>query len=127
MLIAAMSRRTGVSKRLLRYYEEQGLLRPGRRSSGYREYGEEDVHRVRFIKVLLAAGLGTRTVAGLMPLLPGPCRAAEGPAGPGALTRLRRERRRISDAVTDLLAAREALDAVIAAAVPPPCAAGPVA
>ncbi|MFC5143289.1 MerR family transcriptional regulator [Streptomyces aureoversilis] len=124
MLISAMSRRTGVSKRLLRYYEEQGLLRPRRRSSGYREYGEEDVHRVRFIRVLLAAGLSTRTVAGLIPLLPGPGRTAAVPAGPGVLDRLRRERRRIGDAVADLLAARDVLDSLIAAAVPS-CAAAP--
>jgi hypothetical protein len=43
--IGELSRRTRVSERLLRYYEEQGLLRPGRRPSGYREYGDADVAR----------------------------------------------------------------------------------
>ena len=45
MRIGELSRRAGVSQRALRYYEEQGLLRPARRSSGYREYGPEDVRR----------------------------------------------------------------------------------
>ncbi|SEO54550.1 MerR family DNA-binding transcriptional regulator [Amycolatopsis saalfeldensis] len=40
MLIGELSRRTGVSPRLLRYYGEQGLLPSERTSNGYRVYGE---------------------------------------------------------------------------------------
>lgn len=65
--IGELSRRTGVSGRLLRYYEEQGLLYPQRRSSGYREYREGDVAAVRQIRALLAAGLGTPLIAGVLP------------------------------------------------------------
>ncbi|MFI9533039.1 MerR family DNA-binding transcriptional regulator [Nocardia fusca] len=36
-----------MSVRGLRYYEEQGLLRPQRRASGYREFTESDVESVR--------------------------------------------------------------------------------
>ena len=52
----------GAAPRLLRYYEEQGLLRPHRASSGYREYAEEDVDVVRHVRTLLAAGLSTTTI-----------------------------------------------------------------
>jgi DNA-binding transcriptional MerR regulator len=38
MLIGELSRRTGVGAHLLRYYEAQGLLEPGRGANGYREY-----------------------------------------------------------------------------------------
>jgi DNA-binding transcriptional MerR regulator len=46
MRIGELSRRTGVNERLLRYYEEQGLLRPDRLPSGYRVYAESDVQTV---------------------------------------------------------------------------------
>ncbi|MFH8616692.1 MerR family transcriptional regulator [Streptomyces sp. NPDC017979] len=113
MHIGDLSRRTGVSQRLLRYYEEQGLLAPRRGSSGYREYDEQDVHTVRAIRMLLAAGLGTRTIAELLP-----CTVDDGehlvPACSGLLPDLHRERERIDRAVADLLTARTALDALIA-------------
>ncbi|TDD15156.1 MerR family transcriptional regulator [Kribbella turkmenica] len=48
--------RTGVSERLLRYYEDRGLLRPERLPSGYREYAESDVDLVGRIRTLPAAG-----------------------------------------------------------------------
>jgi MerR family transcriptional regulator, copper efflux regulator len=36
---------------MIRYYEETGLLPPaGRRESGYRSYGENDLHRLRFVR-----------------------------------------------------------------------------
>lgn len=112
--IGVLSRRTGVSQRLLRYYEEQGLLQPLRRPSGYREYDEDDVRAVQSIRTLLAAGLSTRTIAELLP-----CTVNDGqgpvPACAGLLPDLQRERERIDSAVADLLAARTALDAVIAA------------
>ncbi|MEV0648515.1 MerR family transcriptional regulator [Phytomonospora sp. NPDC050363] len=110
------SRRTGVSQRLLRYYEEQGLLRPSRRPSGYREFTEDDVATVKGIRLLLGAGLGTATIAELMP-----CMAHDGetlvPACSGMLPDLNRERERINEAVAGLLAARDTLDTVIAATV----------
>ncbi len=44
---------TGVSKRNIRFYEQEGLLIPERNeSNGYREYGEEDVRRVKIIRML---------------------------------------------------------------------------
>ncbi|MFD7663907.1 MerR family transcriptional regulator [Streptomyces sp. NPDC059788] len=114
MRMGEFSRRTGVSQRLLRYYEEQGLLKPSRRPSGYREFTEADMATVRGIRMLLGAGLGTATIAELMP-----CMADDGqtlaPACSGMLPDLNRERERIDEAVAGLLAARQKLDAIIAA------------
>ncbi|MFD8937620.1 MerR family transcriptional regulator [Streptomyces sp. NPDC059578] len=113
MRIGAFSRRTGVSQRLLRYYEEQGLLAPRRLPSGYREYEEADVRTVRGIRTMLAAGLSTRTIAELMP-----CHVDDGvglvPACWGVLPELLKERERLDTAITDLLSARDALDGIIA-------------
>ncbi|MFD3679661.1 MerR family transcriptional regulator [Streptomyces sp. NPDC058613] len=117
MLIGAMSRHTGVSERLLRYYEEQGLLKPRRRSSGFREYSEEDVLTVRYIRSLLAAGLSTHAIAELMPCMIGNGQIPA-PVCTDMLVGLHRERQRISDTAAGLLAARDVLDTVIVAARP---------
>ncbi|MEV4871825.1 MerR family transcriptional regulator [Streptomyces syringium] len=118
MRIGELSRRTGVSERLLRYYEEQGLLRPHRRPSGYREYRDEDIGTVRGIRTLLAAGLSTTTIGELLPCMVDDGRGLT-PACPEMLPDLYRERQRISDAVADLLAARGVLDSIITATLPP--------
>jgi hypothetical protein len=46
MRIGELAERTGVPARLLRYYEEQGLLTPARAANGYRDYGEPLADRV---------------------------------------------------------------------------------
>ncbi|MFC7546245.1 MerR family transcriptional regulator [Plantactinospora sp. GCM10030261] len=115
MRIGELSRRTGVPQRLLRYYEEQRLLHPIRRPSGYREYRESDVAVVRRIRGLLAAGLNTATIASVLP-----CLRDDGdrlvPTCPDLLAELCAERDRIDRAIDDLAASRSALDRVIAAA-----------
>lgn len=113
--IGELSRRTGVHERLLRYYEEQGLLHPERRPSGYREYSEADVDSVRRIRSLLAAGLNTATIATVLP-----CLLNDGerlvPTCSALLADLTKERERITKAIVDLQTSRAALDEVIAAA-----------
>ncbi|MFT3691235.1 MerR family transcriptional regulator [Paenirhodobacter sp.] len=69
MRIGELSRRTGVSIRSLRYYEEQHLLRPERLTSGYRVYGDADVVRVQRIQALLAAGLSTQKIERILPCM----------------------------------------------------------
>ncbi|MEU4810779.1 MerR family transcriptional regulator [Nocardia fluminea] len=79
MLIGELARRTGVATRLLRYYEEQGLLRPHRDANGYRSYPESAPAAVARIRDLLAAGLNTEEIAQLMPCAEddGPVQACE--------------------------------------------------
>ncbi|MFK8844577.1 MerR family transcriptional regulator [Streptomyces sp. Ac-502] len=59
MRIGELARATGTTTRALRYYEEQGLLRPDRSANGYRSYGDEAVRSVANIRRLLACGLTT--------------------------------------------------------------------
>ncbi|MEU7611542.1 MerR family transcriptional regulator [Micromonospora sp. NPDC049204] len=117
MRIGELQRRTGVSHRLLRYYEEQNLLRPERRPSGYREYRESDVATVAHIRTLLAAGLSTATIADLLP-----CMGTDGNRliidCPELLVDLNRERERLTAAIDDLRAVRDVLDGVISSAPP---------
>ncbi|MFI7440765.1 MerR family transcriptional regulator [Nonomuraea indica] len=67
MLIGELSRRTGVSARLLRYYEAQGLLESRRDANGYRTYDEEAVVTVRKVRALLNAGLTTEVIRVVLP------------------------------------------------------------
>ncbi|WP_405159463.1 MerR family transcriptional regulator [Nocardia sp. NBC_01499] len=67
MLIGELADRTGISERLLRYYERVGLLTPERRSNGYREYDTDAEQRVTQIRALLAVGLPTRVIGQLLP------------------------------------------------------------
>lgn len=112
MRIGEMVRRTDVSERLLRYYEEQGLLRPVRLASGYRVYDEADVDVVSKIRSLLAAGLSTATIAQILP-----CVRADGadlvPLCDDLVKRLRQERQRITVAIDELHTSRSLLDAVL--------------
>ncbi|MFE1592131.1 MerR family transcriptional regulator [Nocardia sp. NPDC058705] len=79
MLIGELAQRTGVATRLLRYYEEQGLLHPHRDSNGYRSYPESAPETVAQIRELLAGGLNTDDIALLMPCAQndGPVQACE--------------------------------------------------
>ena len=50
MQIKELSARTGLPDKTIRFYEEVGVLPPPKRlSNGYRDYGEADVERVKFV------------------------------------------------------------------------------
>jgi len=50
MNIGHASKASGVSQRMIRHYEKIGLIpAAARRDSGYRDYSDADVHRLRFI------------------------------------------------------------------------------
>ncbi|MFI8456553.1 MerR family transcriptional regulator [Kitasatospora sp. NPDC085464] len=114
MRIGELASLTGVSTRLLRYYEEQGLLRPARTTAGYREYGEEDTVRVWQIRSLLAAGLTTRVIGELLPCATGPVPVLE--ACPDLLATLRGELAELDARIDDLTGNRVALSHYIATA-----------
>lgn len=71
MRIGELARRTGISERMLRYYEQQGLLQPARRDSGYRDYGEAEVQAAHRIRLLSASGLKVGTIRVLLPCMRG--------------------------------------------------------
>ena len=110
MRIGDVATRAGVSTRALRYYEEQGLLHSERTSTGQRTYAESAVERVQLIQQFFTAGLASRTIMQLLPCVD------TGQATPEVFAMLESERTRITDAMADLAAAREALDRMIAIA-----------
>lgn len=54
---------------MLRYYEAQGLLHPGRTRAGHRTYTPAHARIVKHIRSLVAAGLTTSTIARVLPCL----------------------------------------------------------
>ena len=58
MKINEVEQRIGITKKNIRFYEDQGLLSPRRnKENGYREYSEEDVRTLEQIKLLRKLGL----------------------------------------------------------------------
>ena len=110
MRIGDVARRAGVSTRALRYYEEQGLLSAERTASGQRVYPESAVERVLMIQQFFTAGLPSRTIREVMPCVD------TGHGSEEVFEMLATERARITAAMADLAAAREALDHIIATA-----------
>ena len=109
MKIGQLAERTGVSRRLLRYYEEQGLLTPSRALNGYREYGEAHVDVVLQITGLLDAGLPTRIIAQLLPCLDQPETIYVPDVTPEMIVTLRREQARLSERIDFLTRNRDAV------------------
>ena len=114
MRISQISERTGIPARLLRYYEEQGLLAPARNASGYRDYDDRDVEVARRVRLLLDAGLSTATIRTVAPcLIERAGRLA--PLCAEIIDDLKREQARIEASIMTLAASRDAIGAVIAA------------
>ncbi|GAA4576483.1 MerR family transcriptional regulator [Planotetraspora kaengkrachanensis] len=109
MRIGKLAERTGVSRRLLRYYEEQGLITSSRALNGYREYKESHVDVVLQIKGLLDAGLPTRIIQQLLPCLDKPQTIYVPNVTPEMIATLQCEQARLSERIESLTRNRDAI------------------
>src|SRR3569833_669630 len=129
MRIGDAAAAAGTTPRALRFYEQNGLLAPSRRTAtGQREYGPREVARIRVIRELLSVGLtvtNLRTCADRLDLLDDDKLPPYG--GPGACSKatgVAQQRHTVLDAEIDrLIRLRERL----AARVEAPSRAGGVA
>jgi MerR family copper efflux transcriptional regulator len=67
MRIGELATETGVSVRVLRHYEAQGLISSKRQSNGYRTYGGSTVETVGHIRAFLDCGFSTRQIRAFLP------------------------------------------------------------
>lgn len=69
MNIGDAANRSGVSAKMIRYYERIGLIpTASRTASGYREYEPRDVHMLRFIARARDLGFSVAEITGLLDL-----------------------------------------------------------
>ena len=115
MRIGVLSERTGTPRRLLRYYEEQGLIVADRSPNGYRDYDESCADRVLQIRGLLDAGLPTRIIKQILPCLNKPRIIHFPDATPEMIATLRHERDRMTERVECLTRNRDAIAEYLAA------------
>lgn len=124
MRIGELSDRTSTSRRLLRYYEEQGLIVATRCANGYRSYDEPTVDRVVQVRGLLDAGLPTRIIKQILPCLDKPRVIHFQDATLEMLSTLEVERDRMTQRINCLIRNRDAvaeyLDTVRETAAPTP-------
>lgn len=85
--IGQVAERTGLSLRTIRFYEENGLVRPTTRSDGgFRLYSDDDVARLEVIKRMKPLGFRLEEMQELLDLL---ARLTDHPGDPALADRLR--------------------------------------
>lgn len=106
-----LAQKAGVHAETIRYYEQQGLLPPPRRTAaGYRLYTETDVARLRFIKRAQELGFSLKEIEELLALEATP-EASSGLVRQRALAKIAeieariRDLTRIRDTLCQLVAA----------------------
>jgi len=93
MTIQEMEQKSGLERASIRYYEQEGLLTPQRKSNGYRDYSEEDATTLARVKFLRSLGFSVQEIrnmqSGVSPL----CDLL-----PGRIQALEKEQHRLNDA-----------------------------
>ncbi len=76
MNIQTAARLAGLPVKTVRYYDEIGLVRPARRPNGYRDYSEQDAHKLRFLARARSLGFSIEECRQLLSLYEDESRAS---------------------------------------------------
>ncbi|WGW12481.1 MerR family transcriptional regulator [Saxibacter everestensis] len=111
--VGDLAARTGTSPRMLRYYENKGLIEAERSSSGQRLFDPAAADQVHHIRMLLAAGLPTRAISELLGCIHDPGRLE-----PCAVPLLVDHLRAYDSQIAELVSTRETLQGLIVSSTP---------
>lgn len=109
MRIGQLSTSTGVPTRLLRYYEEQGLLDSQRSANGYRDYAADAIERVTQVRGLIDAGVPTVVIRDMLPCLGHVSPAAQPRLAPEVAETLGQRREQLQRRIECLTRNRDAI------------------
>lgn len=102
--------RLGITQRMLRHYEKEGLMDVARSHNGYRHYTERDLRRAARIRNLISSGFSTREVQAMQA-----CLSDEGDDQcEGGIALYEEKLDHINQLMTDLAARRETVLARLA-------------
>ena len=102
MRISDLATQAGVTTKALRFYEQAGVLPPpARTASGYRDYDDAALARLRFVKAAQAAGLTLAEIREVVAV-----REAQGPPCEHVAALLDRHATDLDARIADLQAAR---------------------
>lgn len=113
MKIGELAKTANISTRLIRYYEEQGLIESTRAANGYREYDPVLVDRVWQIRGLLEASIPVKIIKDILPFLDDPCDIHVTEASPELIAALEEQHEQMDQRVHFLTRNRDAIAAYL--------------
>jgi DNA-binding transcriptional MerR regulator len=118
LTIGEVAKATGVAAKTIRYYEQVGVLPPpGRTSSGYRQYGDEAIRHLIFVRRARALGLPLHRLKSLIAALNG---GAPGALRPRLLDLVRGHLSTVRQQIGELQLLQRQLEEVLRRRVDPP-------
>ncbi|MER6562209.1 MerR family transcriptional regulator [Streptomyces sp. NPDC001027] len=109
MKISEAAQKVGAPARMLRYYEQQGLIESSRSSNGYRSYSEDQVEHARHVRALIEAGLSTRMIKIVLDIEAPSAQEAGGACTQPLAEELARELRVVENRIVCLEKSRDAV------------------
>ncbi|KQU55321.1 hypothetical protein ASG84_23140 [Rhodococcus sp. Leaf278] len=109
MKISEAADAIGAPARMLRYYEQQGLIDAARSANGYRDYSDEQIEHARHVRALVEAGLSTRMIKIVLDIETPEPEQHSAISGRAAAEELARELRVVENRIVCLEKSREAV------------------
>ncbi|EBA13491.1 Cu(I)-responsive transcriptional regulator [Roseobacter sp. CCS2] len=108
MNIGQAAEQAGLPPKTIRYYEDIGLVKPGRDTNGYRAFGDKDIHKLTFLAHARALGFSIEDCRDLLALWEDTQRAS------ADVRRIAQEHlQRIEDKIADLQNMRDTLTTLV--------------